>query len=56
MSKKIRISDMTRQALAELCAANGCTINELVDAMMANVVREQISIQINYNKTGELPK
>jgi DNA-binding Xre family transcriptional regulator len=51
--KQVRVSKMTRQALEILCNENNCTIDELVDALMNNIVAEQISIQIHYKKIGQ---
>lgn len=53
---KIKISVMTRLALEELCENNECTIDELINALMSNTVREELSVQIKYNKTGQLPE
>jgi len=54
--KEVKISSMTRQALEGLCERNDCTMDQLIDALMSNVVSEQLSVQIHYNKTGELPQ
>ena len=51
-----KISAMNREALEGMCENNNCSMDDLIDAMMSNVVSEQISIQIHYNKTGELPE
>lgn len=42
------------ETLKEIAKNNDCSMEELIDALMSNVVREQLSIQIKYNKTGEL--
>jgi hypothetical protein len=50
---------MTREEklrIEALCKAYDCSMDEFLDALENNIVCEQISIQIHFNKTGELPK
>lgn len=60
-SKKesIRVKNPTKfeiQTLKDIAKNNDCTMEQLIDALMSNIVTEQISIQIHFNKTGELPQ
>jgi len=48
------LSRMNREALEILCKNNECTMDELIDALMNNCVSEALSVQIEYNKTGEI--
>ena len=56
MSKKrLTPTQFEIDGLRDLCKNNDCDMPTLIDAVMSNVVSEQISIQIHYKKTGELP-
>lgn len=57
MEKKIntKLSRFERETLTQMCVDNNCDMSTLIDALMSNVVSEQLSIQIYYLKNGELP-
>ena len=48
----IEISKTNMIALTVLCVQNSCTMDDLILALMSNIVREQLRIQIHFNKTG----
>lgn len=39
-----------------IAECNECSISDVMIALESNVVRQELSQQIKYNKTGELPK
>lgn len=43
------------ETLKNICFENDCTMEILIDAIMNNVVSQEISMQIRYLKTGKLP-
>ncbi|MDD5688599.1 MAG: hypothetical protein PHE88_12295 [Elusimicrobia bacterium] len=55
----IEIRNMRKkQALAiieEIANLNGCSFDDVIEALEKNVIREQLSIQLHFQKTGELP-
>jgi hypothetical protein len=56
MRRRLTPSRFELETLREICSANDCSMEMLIDALMNNVVREQIAAQIHYLKTGELPE
>jgi hypothetical protein len=52
MSKVKNPTKFEIETLKEIAKNNDCTMEQLIDALMGNVVREQISIQIEYNKNN----
>jgi len=56
MKPRRTLTAFEKQTLREMCERNDCDMETLIDSLMCNVVSEQISIQIHYLKTGELPR
>lgn len=57
MSKRrMRVNEFEIQTLREIAERNDCPIEMVIDALMNNVVSEQLSIQIEYMKSGKLPE
>lgn len=56
MKKRMRVNEFEINTLREIALENDCCIEMLIDALQNNIVREQISIQVHYLKTGELPE
>jgi hypothetical protein len=54
--QRMSISRFEAETLREICKNNDCGMDTLIDALMNNVVSQEISIQIEYLKTGKLPK
>ncbi len=55
----IEIKNMRKkQALClieEIADLNGCSFDDVIEALEKNIIREQLSIQLYFQKTGELP-
>jgi hypothetical protein len=54
--KRLTPTKFEIETLREICRENDCDMEMLIDALMNNIVSEQLSIQIYYIKTGELPQ
>jgi hypothetical protein len=40
--------------IEEIAVLNECSFDDVIEALEKNVVREQLSIQLHFMKTGEL--
>ena len=54
--KRMTLSQFEKNVLKEMAIRNNCDMKMLIDALHSNIVSEQISIQIKYKLTGELPR
>ncbi|HEX2959106.1 MAG TPA: hypothetical protein VHO70_19880 [Chitinispirillaceae bacterium] len=54
--KRTRPNEYEIAILQDICEQNDCTMDVLFEALTKNIVREQLSDQIHFQKTGELPK